>query len=94
MSRRAALSIQCKTGDAEKQRVVIVGAGPAGILTAHYLLQEGGYQVELFESRGDPRKENPSSFRQYSLGLGARGRNAIQVRMAFLSMNVQHLSKV
>jgi hypothetical protein len=75
---RTNVSIRCNTG--EKKRVVIVGAGPAGLLTAHYLLREGGFEVQLFEARGDPRKENPSSFRQYSLGLGARGRHAIQAR--------------
>lgn len=37
------------------QKVVIIGACPAGLLLAHYLLRRGKYCVELYEQRSDPR---------------------------------------
>mmetsp|Transcript_10872 Transcript_10872/g.26626 ORF Transcript_10872/g.26626 Transcript_10872/m.26626 type:complete len:497 (-) Transcript_10872:597-2087(-) len=61
-----------------KKKVVIVGAGPAGILSAHYLLKRGKYDVTLTEMRNDPRKGTAPSRRSYSLGLGVRGRGAIK----------------
>lgn len=38
--------------------VVISGAGPAGLLLAHYLLEKGGgrFRVSLFDRRDDPRR--------------------------------------
>jgi hypothetical protein len=36
-------------------KALIVGAGPAGILSAHYLLRRG-YDVTVAEKRDDPRK--------------------------------------
>jgi len=36
------------------QNVVIIGAGPAGLLLAHYLLRRGKYHVEIYERRPDP----------------------------------------
>jgi hypothetical protein len=32
-----------------RQKVVIIGAGPTGLLLAHYLLRRGKYHVELYE---------------------------------------------
>ena len=37
------------------QKVVIIGAGPSGLLLAHYLLQRQKYRVEIYERRPDPR---------------------------------------
>ena len=36
-------------------KIVIIGAGPSGLLLAHYLLRRGKYQVEVYEQRADPR---------------------------------------
>lgn len=50
-------------------RVVIIGAGPAGLLLAHYLLGkgEGRFKVWIFEEREDPREtlKKPPSSRRY-----------------------------
>lgn len=37
-------------------KIVIIGAGPAGLLLAHYLLRRGKYQVEIYDRRPDPRE--------------------------------------
>ena len=37
------------------QTIVIIGAGPTGLLLAHYLLARGQYRVEIYERRADPR---------------------------------------
>ena len=37
------------------QKAVIIGAGPAGLLLAHYLLRRGKYRVEIYEQRADFR---------------------------------------
>ncbi|BAZ42958.1 Kynurenine 3-monooxygenase [Calothrix sp. NIES-4101] len=58
-------------------KVVIIGAGPAGLLLAHYLLQRGRYRVEIYERRSHPEntaKEN----RTFPISLQKRGQNAIQ----------------
>lgn len=41
----------------EPMRVVIVGAGPSGLLLAHYLLEKGNgrFSVSIHEAREDPR---------------------------------------
>jgi len=71
----------------------IAGAGPSGLLLAHYLLSQNQqqqqqqqqskvikYKVTLFESRSDPRllSNNSLDERAYALGIGIRGRSAIQ----------------
>ena len=60
------------------QKIVIVGAGPAGLLLAHYLLARGDSQVEIYESRPDPRSTAPSQQRTFPLSLQVRGLNAIR----------------
>ncbi|MGK7889651.1 MAG: FAD-dependent oxidoreductase [Leptolyngbyaceae cyanobacterium] len=60
------------------QKIVIVGAGPAGLLLAHYLLARGNYQVEIYERRPDPRCAEPSSQRTFPISLQVRGLQAIQ----------------
>lgn len=59
------------------QKVVIIGAGPAGLLLAHYLLRRGKYHVELYERRSDPRLVNESQ-RTFPISLQERGRKAIR----------------
>jgi kynurenine 3-monooxygenase len=58
-------------------KVGIVGGGPSGLLVAHRLLA-GGASVELYEARKDPRKSKDLEGRAYALGIGIRGRTAIQ----------------
>jgi kynurenine 3-monooxygenase len=60
------------------QKVVIIGAGPTGLLLAHYLLRRGKYRVELYEQRPDPRLVDVSQDRTFPLSLQARGRKALR----------------
>jgi kynurenine 3-monooxygenase len=69
-------------GDDDAFNVAIVGGGPSGLLLAHLLLYQNydvPTSVSLFERRPNPnsasgRKEQ----RAYALGIGRRGRTAIQ----------------
>lgn len=64
---------------ASPQRVVVSGAGPAGLLAAHALLsRREDVRVQLFDKREDPRTTKASAVRAYSLGLNIRGRTALQ----------------
>ena len=60
------------------QKVVIIGAGPAGLLLAHYLLRRGKYRVELYEQRSDPRLVDVSQDRTFPISLQERGRKALR----------------
>ena len=60
------------------QKIIIVGAGPAGLLLAHYLLSRGNYQVEIYERRPDPRSVEQSTQRIFPLALQTRGMQAIR----------------
>jgi kynurenine 3-monooxygenase len=55
------------------EKVVIVGAGPAGLLLAHALQQRGRYAIELYERRPDPREAPPSQERTFPISLQIRG---------------------
>ena len=57
--------------------VAIVGGGPSGLLLAHKLVSNGAH-VSLFESRSRPQKQVSKESRAYALGIGMRGRTAIQ----------------
>lgn len=60
------------------KKVVIVGAGPSGVLLAHYLLRRGEqYQIEVYDRLGDPRLVEFSTVRTYSITLTDRGMNAL-----------------
>jgi kynurenine 3-monooxygenase len=60
------------------QKVVIIGAGPAGLLLAHYLLRRGKYCVEIYERRSDLRLADVSQDRTFPISLQERGRKAIR----------------
>ncbi|NEO88179.1 MAG: FAD-dependent monooxygenase [Spirulina sp. SIO3F2] len=57
------------------QKIVIVGAGPAGLLFAHYLLHRRSqqYQVEIYDRRPDPRQVAVSERRSFPISLQERG---------------------
>ncbi|MEA5593319.1 NAD(P)/FAD-dependent oxidoreductase [Rivularia sp. UHCC 0363] len=60
------------------KKVAIIGAGPCGLLLAHYLLsRDRQYQVEIYEHRGDPRIVSYSDSRTFPIGLNDRGYNAL-----------------
>src|SRR5688500_240961 len=58
-------------------RITIVGAGLAGPLLACFLAREG-FDVTLYERRGDPRVEGYSGGRSINLALSARGIDALR----------------
>lgn len=61
-----------------KKQIVIIGAGPAGLLLANYLLTHSShYQVTLYDKRSDPRT-NELSKRAFVIGISQRGRQALQ----------------
>lgn len=61
------------------KRVAIVGAGPCGLLLAHYLLRrEADYAIDFYERRGDPRLVAFSKVRTYPLSLTERGLGALR----------------
>lgn len=77
-----------------KQHVVIVGAGPAGLLLAGYLLRRQRYRITIYEQRSDPRLTQQhrnglwpvdglltgvaKSHRTFPIALQARGRQALR----------------
>ena len=67
-------------GGGWKLKVAIAGAGPSGLLLAHRLIASGLPldQLDVFESRADPRSSSSLEGRAYALGLGIRGRTAIK----------------
>ncbi|MCU0551838.1 MAG: FAD-dependent monooxygenase [Leptolyngbya sp. Prado105] len=60
------------------QKVVIIGAGPSGLLLAHYLLRRGQYRVEIYERRADLRLVDASQDRTFPISLQERGRKALR----------------
>ena len=61
------------------RKVVIIGAGPAGLLLAHYLLQRGKYQVDVYERRSHPTAAGAAGNRTFPISLQKRGRNALRL---------------
>jgi kynurenine 3-monooxygenase len=60
------------------KKVVIVGAGPSGVLLAHYLLRRGNqYQVDVYDRLSDPRVAEFSNSRTYPISLTERGMRAL-----------------
>ncbi|MGA9379578.1 MAG: NAD(P)/FAD-dependent oxidoreductase, partial [Phormidium sp.] len=61
------------------KKVAIVGAGPSGLLMAHYLLLRGDqYQIDIYERRSDPRLIPFSKARTFPISLSERGMTALQ----------------
>lgn len=60
------------------RNIVIIGAGPAGLLLAHYLLLRGQYSIQIYERRSDPRLMTASNKRTFPISLQERGRKAIR----------------
>lgn len=60
----------------EHRRIIVVGAGLAGPLLTCFLAREG-FDVTLYERRGDPRVEGYSGGRSINLALSARGIDAL-----------------
>jgi kynurenine 3-monooxygenase len=61
------------------KHVAIVGAGPCGVLLAHYLLRrQEPYIIDLYERRSDPRQVSFSKTRTYPLSLTERGMSALR----------------
>ena len=59
-------------------KITIIGAGPCGILLAHYLLRRGNYEIEIYDRRSDPRLVPFATYRTYPLGLHERGLSALR----------------
>nr|XP_019014790.1 kynurenine 3-monooxygenase [Kwoniella pini CBS 10737]OCF53571.1 kynurenine 3-monooxygenase [Kwoniella pini CBS 10737] len=61
------------------RKALIIGAGPVGALTA-LSLHRRGWEVELWESRDDPRGKDtaPSNLRSINLAISARGLEALR----------------
>ena len=62
---------------AEDKHLTLVGAGLAGPLLATLLARQG-WQVDLFERRGDPRVHGYAGGRSINLALAERGLNALR----------------
>lgn len=60
-----------------QEKVIIIGAGLSGSLLAIYLAKKG-IQVEVYEARGDMRKEVMSAGRSINLALSNRGIAALK----------------
>lgn len=61
------------------KKVAIVGAGPAGILLAHYLLRRGDqYQIDIYERRSDPLQVSFSKSRTFPISINERGMSALR----------------
>lgn len=61
------------------KKVVIIGAGPSGLLLAHYLLKRGDkYRVEIYERLSDPRTLPFARVRTHPVTLNERGLRALR----------------
>ena len=60
------------------RHITIIGAGLAGAVLATLLAQRG-WEVEVFEKRGDPRIKGYEGGRSINLALAERGRNALRL---------------
>src|SRR5687768_5541365 len=60
-----------------EDRVIIIGAGLAGSLLAIYLAKHG-FKADVFEARGDMRKESVDAGRSINLALSDRGIAALR----------------
>jgi kynurenine 3-monooxygenase len=60
------------------QKITIIGAGPAGLLLAHYLLSHDRFQVEMYDRFDDPRSLENVGNRTFPLSLQERGIKALR----------------
>mmetsp|Transcript_17854 Transcript_17854/g.32371 ORF Transcript_17854/g.32371 Transcript_17854/m.32371 type:complete len:896 (+) Transcript_17854:52-2739(+) len=60
------------------KRVVIVGAGPAGVLAAHLFLNRGGFHVTLVERGINYAEEELTVKRSWMIGLATQGLTAMR----------------
>lgn len=60
------------------EQVVIIGAGPAGLLLAHYLLRRGHYRIAIYDRLADPRLVERSHDRTFPISLQERGKKALR----------------
>lgn len=60
------------------RHITIIGAGLAGALLAT-LLARRGWQVDVYEKRGDPRLQGYAGGRSINLALAERGRHALRL---------------
>src|ERR1700751_2561975 len=58
-------------------KFVLIGSGLSGGLLAAYL-GRSGYEIDLYERRGDPREGNMIGGRSINLALSTRGIHALQ----------------
>jgi len=63
---------------AAERRITLIGAGLAGALLAR-LLALRGWQVEIYEKRGDPRIAGYQGGRSINLALAERGRHPLRL---------------
>ena len=61
----------------QARSITLIGAGLAGALLAT-LLARRGWQVDVYEKRGDPRLKGYEGGRSINLALAERGRNALR----------------
>jgi kynurenine 3-monooxygenase len=60
------------------KKIVIVGAGPSGLLLAHHLLRRGDqYQVDLYDRLNNPSMVQFSNARTFPISLTERGMSAL-----------------
>src|SRR5690606_26032125 len=59
------------------RQITIVGAGLAGALLGAMLARDG-WQVDIYERRGDPRVQGYAGGRSINMALAERGRHALQ----------------
>jgi 2-polyprenyl-6-methoxyphenol hydroxylase-like FAD-dependent oxidoreductase len=62
----------------QRPRIVIVGGGPAGAVTAKYLADTGLYDVHLLEAYPHPNQISKNSPKAYAIALGGRGQRGIR----------------
>lgn len=60
------------------KKVVIIGAGPCGLLLAHYLLRRGQSQIEIYERRDRQSFAQGTGNRTFPVSLQERGRKAMR----------------